>query len=710
MQLVKRQRGIATVLTVVLLGMALTSATLVGVSQLRSSQEMSVSLHAQTMAQKRAWLAAEAVQQYLQEVVATPADWQAFEQAIRSQPPMLQLSGLSGVQLALAGYDDSQAERRDLRLHIRATSAAGSRAAATTTLETVYRIRPPGSAEAGDPEPNRQLIAFRDGLTISGAMQVLTAPDESYEITVDGEVNMGGLSTGGIDVIRSTRSIRFVGGSASDFREMHANCDVLVSNGNFTVQEVKATRNACLANTINSQVVTANGSVEVAGGRHGDLRALANKPSGAAQCATGAVRWCDMAPTFGVRIRPSPTIANIYSKGAVEFASTATVGRVQAEGNLVVAGCSPTWTSATYGGSFTNNPSCTRAASRSTQPVMLDPVPPVEVEPEVFDANSYRSAANYLYSWINGVIRVKVKDVEGIPDWDDANNPPEVRRNGYYYRTANIIDPGNPGWSNRTVAGYACLNGDAPSRRDETAGQCIAQLGQGFSASAALVQHSNGNWTLDGLHHAPGVVLVEGNLLIRNGTYTNTFIATGNLEVASAGGAVFSLNYAGPRGLTVEGHTALGVCANAAYRLRPGEFCENTYNHRAHGGLGNYALMAGSCPTGSRNGCARSVYIGGDIHVARSVFGVVRAGNLFTSAGATRLYGYVSALAQRNNASAVNELSASTVIDLRVPSVIRDRYDPSGGLAPTAGGGGGTGGTPGTVTPGSAQLQWGRYL
>ena len=54
MQLVKRQRGIATVLTVVLLGMALTSATLVGVSQLRSSQEMSVSLHAQTMAQKRA--------------------------------------------------------------------------------------------------------------------------------------------------------------------------------------------------------------------------------------------------------------------------------------------------------------------------------------------------------------------------------------------------------------------------------------------------------------------------------------------------------------------------------------------------------------------------------------------------------------------------------------------------------------------------------
>ena len=110
------------------------------------------------------------------------------------------------------------------------------------------------------------MLLLRDGLNISGAMQVLTLPGETYEMTVEGEVNLGGLSTGGIDVIRSTRSIRFVGGSSTDFREMHANCDVLVSNGNFTVQEVKATRNVCLANTINSGLVTANGSVEVTGG------------------------------------------------------------------------------------------------------------------------------------------------------------------------------------------------------------------------------------------------------------------------------------------------------------------------------------------------------------------------------------------------------------------------------------------------------------
>lgn len=705
----RQQRGIATVLTVVLLGMALSSATLVGVSQLRSSQEMSVSLHAQTMAQKRAWLAAQAFREYLQQVVVPGDDWPAFEQAIRTQSDSLQLSGLDGVELTLARYDDSHPDWLDLYLHIRATSAAGSRAAATTTLEAVYRVRPPGQGEAGEPSPDRQVILFRDGLNITGDLRVVTAPGERYDITVDGEVNMGGLSTGGIDAIRSTRSIRFVGGSSTDFREMHANCDVLASNGNFTVQEVKATRNACLANTINSHLVTANGSVEVTGGHHGDIRALADKPAGTAQCAPGAVQWCSMAPGFGVRTRPTPTIANIYSKGAVEFNSTASVGRVQAEGNLVMVGCSPSWTSATYGGSFTNNPRCSRSASRSTQPVPLDPVPPVEVEPQVFDANAYRTAANYIYSLVNGAIRVKVQDVQGIRDWDDPLNPPEVRRNGYFYRTANIIDPSNPGWSGRTEPGYICINNNAPSRRDETARECLARLGYGYSVSNELLTYRSGAFTFEGAHHAPGVVLVEGDLDVGGGTFTNTFIATGNLHVTTGGGAVFSLNYAGPNGISTEGFTALGVCSNPVYRIRPGKFCETGYDHTAHGGLGNYALMAGSCPLGSINGCARGAYIGGDIRIEKSVFGVTRAGNLVSTSGQARLHGYVSALAQRSNATTINQLGASTTIILQVPPAIQDRYDPSGSLEHADGGDGG-GGTLGEATPGRAELMWGRYL
>lgn len=705
----KQQRGIATVLTVVLLGMALSSATLVGVSQLRSSQETSMSLHAQTMAQKRAWLAAEAFQGYLQEVVQSPTDWQTLEQALAESATAELVKGLDDVELVevVLNPGDSHPDWVDLHLRIRATSAAESRARATATLETVYRVWPPGQEEINPPE-NRQVILFRDGLNISGDLRVLTPPGERYDITVDGEVNMGGLSTGGIDSIRSTRSIRFVGGSSTDFQEMHANCDVMAGSGNFTVQRVMAMRNVCLANTINSHLVTANGSVEVRGGQHGDLQALANKPSGTAQCSPGATQWCSMPPSFGVRTHPSPTIANIYSKGHVEFNSTVKVGRVQAEGNLLVVGCTPTWTSATYGGSFQNNPGCSRSASRSNQPVQLTPVQPVEVEPEIFDANAYRTAANFIYSSVNGAIRVKVQDVEGVRDWDDPLNPAEVRRNGYFYRTANILDPSNPGWSGRTEPGYICINNNPPSRRDETAGDCLARLGYGYSVSNELVTYSAGKWTFQGAHHAPGVVLVDGHLEVGSGVYTNTFIATGDLHVTTSNGAVFSLNYAGPNGISVEGITALGVCHNAAYRMRPGKFCRGGYDHTAHGGLGNYALMAGSCPVGSINGCGRNAYIGGDIRVEAAVFGVTRAGNLVTTSGRARLFGYVSALAQRNNTT-VNSLGNSTTINLQVPAAIRDRYDPAGGLIS----GGDTGPAPGGATPGTpgaVRMQWARYM
>lgn len=563
--------------------------------------------------------------------------------------------------------------------------------------------------EEQDPVPDRRVIQFRHNLSVTGDLLVLTLPGESYEITVDGDVSLRGLSAGGVDVIRSTRSISFVGGSSTNFREMHANCDVQVSNGSFTVERVRATRNACLANTINSQSIIANGSVEVTGGAHGGISALANKPAGVAQCAAGAAQHCSISPGFGVRTWPTPRIENIASKNHVEFNSSVSVGSIRAGGNLEVKGCTPQWNSATFGGNFIDNSSCSRTATRSVQPVMLDPVLPVQVEPEVFDARSLRSVANYIYRIVNGVERVEIQGVNGIRSSADPLNPPEVQQNGYYVRNANILDPSNPGWTSRTVAGYACINNNNPSRRDETAGECIAQLGRALNTTTRVPQYRNATWDFDGVSHAPGIVLVEGNMQIGNGTYTNTFVATGDIRVTTAGGAVFAPNYAGPDGITVEGHSALGVCNNAVYAFRPEAFCRaGGFDHRAHAGIGNYALLAGSCPPGSLNGCASNRYVGGDIRVEKSVFGATKAGNLFTTSGNAKLYGHISSLAQRDNGTTINVIGNSTTINLRVPPALRDRYDPAGGMI--TGGGGGSDGTPGQATPGSVVLRWGRYL
>ena len=184
---------------------------------------------------------------------------------------------------------------------------------------------------------------------------------------------------------------------------------------------------------------------------------------------------------------------------------------------------------------------------------------------------------------------------------------------------------------------------------------------------------NNGKWTFDGINHAPGVVFVDGNLDVGNGTYTNTFIVTGNINVTTAGnGGVFSLNYAGFNGVTSNGITAIGVCSNTHYTVKPTDFCQgSTYKADALQGIGNYALLAGSCPaagcTIGQNGKITD-YIGGDIKVEKSVFGVIKAGNYFTTGGSARIYGAISSLAQRS-AAQTHVFGASTERHLLNPQV-----------------------------------------
>lgn len=699
-----RQKGIAAILILVTLGLALTATMLGSAHYLRTSQEQHMVLHAQTIAEARVWTAAEALRGYLEEVAKDEDEWGRLEEEDSFSFSMEDGKGYF-VEAKIIDVSPEQ-----LRAHLTARAAENTRAEAATGLEVVYQITSQGSESPS--APSRSALNFLGGLNISGDLQVRTQPGQNYEMNVDGDVELKGFSAGGIDVVRSTGSISVVGGSSTTVREMHANCDVRLSNIAFTVNNIRATRNVCLADSVSSQSIVANGSVDIKGGTHGDISALANKPGGVAQCASGATQVCELNSTFGVRTNPNPTIGNIYTKGNVEFNSSVTVGDIRAEGDLRVMGCTPNWSSATYGGSFTNNPKCSRSAQASSQPVVLEPVRPVEVAVEVFDANTLREIANYIYSYKDGVARVKIQGVDGVRNSADEENSQEVRDNGYYYRTANILDPGNTGWADRTVAGYACINNNAPSRKDETDGHCLAQLGKANNIGTALPAYVSewDGWSFNGVSHAPGVVFTEGNARMGGGVYTNTFIATGNLSVTSAGGAVFSLNYAGPNGITAGGYTALGVCNNREYAFRPTEFCKNNYNPGAHSSIGNYALLAGSCPLGRTGGCNKSEYVGGNIDVRKTVFGAVKAGNLFSGAASVSIHGYISALAQRNNGATTNTIGGGATIDLRVPEEVRGRYDPTGGsITPGDGSSGGDGGS-GGGEPASAVLRWGRYL
>lgn len=331
--------------------------------------------------------------------------------------------------------------------------------------------------------------------------------------------------------------------------------------------------------------------------------------------------------------------------------------------------------------------------------------------PEVFDVEPLRGAANYIFSYTGGHIRVKVKGVQGIPDYDDDKDP-DAEPDGYYLT------------ANPRIGGTPFFNGLCKESNPASLDDCLVRIGirnKDNPSAGTVISYSNSRFVLNGGNAnasiAPGIAFFEGDLLIEGGAFTNTFIATGNITVSSNGsGAVFAPNYVGRNTRPIGSFTAVGVCSNEQYasnELVPSDFCgeeNDSYYHGAHGNIGNYALLAGSCGQYSGEGDNKvcTNYVGGDIQVQKTIYGVVKAGNAFqtTSGGTSVVHGYVSALGQRGVSGLVHNMKGSTTIYLE-PT---ETYDPTGGLiVPGSGASGGS--ETGTGSgPGSAVIRWARYL
>ncbi|MEA1052388.1 hypothetical protein U5801_21640 [Lamprobacter modestohalophilus] len=702
----RRQRGVATLLLVVLMGLGLTAATLAGIHRLQSSQELNLSLHAQTVAQKRAWLGAEAFAEFLRTVTD---NWDSFMSALATDDEAAvtvvdeDAAAVPGFSLVVRGINvpDPTANPVLVWAQIVSSAAAGSRAEARAILEVVYAVSFSSSAAR-----SRAVMDFYNGLDITGDIDVSPEPDETYDINVDGNVNISNVSVTGIDIVKSTKSIRFQGGSSSDIKQLHSNCDVMVSNaGGFEVEAVKATNNACITNTASTELVQANGSVEVAGGLHGTLYARADVDPGIASCASDSEVHCSIASDFGVKVNwTTPVRIGIFTKGDVYTNTFVNTLTVQTEGNFISDSCPGTsaLASVRLGGELDLPSWCSTVYTISSDPVVVPTVPPVTMERESFDANSLRDMANYIFLRYDGGTRVKVQNVNGMPAHDQSDNPISVREHGYYYRSANIIDPSNPYWTSRMVSNYACVTASSSSDDPD---DCW-RLAEAFNISTTLPAYSSrsDSWTMNGRHFAPGVLFFEGDLLITNGYYTNTIIATGNIDFASAGNAVVSLNWAGASGNPIDEASIQGVCENDHYGLHPSVFCSGTsFDYGVYEGLGNYGLMAGSCPESSPGACDAADYVGGDIAVAGPVYGAIKAGNLFSTSGDADVAGYITGLALgATSNSEKHSFGNSTTFDL---SDLPDGYDPTAGKTDTADGGGeDPGGGASGVT-----LRWSRF-
>ncbi len=724
---VQRQRGIATLLILLMIGLSLTAAILGSVHHLRVTQEQSVSIHAQTQAQARAWAAAEVTRQYFELLRQDADEWAAFyaqlETALAAGDPLALNLGMDDVtaqitRSSLLTTRTEEGEVPHITVVITATAAENSRAMSSSTLELMYAGAEPSGGELA---PHNSAINFYGGLNLTGGIDIIKDDGDTtpYEVNVIGDVTIGSVSIVGADVIRSTGSVT-IGGGTTFFREIYANCDISISSATISAL-MHATRHICFNGTNSSNFppgisnqdveVRANGSVILDSNTYGNVFALAGK-GGHSQCSVGARQSCVTNPStswirgvdqyFGTdAVNPAGNrnaagnfIGGVYgmhgagagvikSNANIQLQGTATVRELHAEGSV-----SLDWTPTIHGfvqyGVGLNAPSAQfinqNVAGSKNQPTPgyafdLSPALPVHLETEVFDVKTLRSMANYIFTIDgSGNRRVSIKNVKNT-------------------ETGQVISLENGYLKNMDWVCPALASDD----------NCIRiGLGYGNGNNTTLIAYNaaNDRWVLNGTSLAPGIAYFEGNVELGSGDFYNTVLATKNITT-SGSFKIYAPNFAGYSGYTGKTKTIeTGICNNKYFKTIPTQFCkaDGTYNYSAASGIGNYALMAGSCAD-SEGGCSPDNYVGGNIATGSSanVFGAVKAGNHFSSSGNTTVHGYITALGQQGGAP--HSLGAKTTVDL---SDLPPGYDPSGGRS-----------VPGEGEPGTAggmDIRWSRYL
>ncbi|QLI81763.1 hypothetical protein HZU75_09580 [Chitinibacter fontanus] len=666
MYLFQKQRGVATILILLLSGLSLTAAVVGTAYYVRSTQEVQLSEHALTQAQIKTWTGAQVVQQYL--ITMTPQQLRnlgaAVQTAETATPAGLAMTfgGVDGISARAMQVDFDPVKTTDpirLRVQITGTTAAGSKAESRSTLDIVYNVQTGTDAvppvEPVTP-PKRGVVMFKKGLNISGDIKLFEGDTKDLEVIVDGDVSTSG-SMSGVDIIKSSGNITI--GSTGSYEFLHANGWINVSNS------------AVIKEMWSAKYAEYPSSAEI------------NMSNGNAQ-------------------------ANIIkTNGNVSIKSSAHMGAVYADGKLSWSG-DPHVDSGQVG-------SVEKAVTPNVK-VTIDPsykakVPLVSMNPDQsFDAYAYKSIANYVFEVdANGYRKVTIRNVAGID-------------NGTYF-----LGNYSQNWNN-DQADYLCLELDSSSNINKpmcknptvfSGAKTICKSGATRNESACFSYAANTKtWNISdngNAQIAPGVAWFEGNLNVKGDKgFYNSFIVTGN--VSTSGNVItYAPNFAGYQGGTydidpdparINNYTFTGTCVNSIFpSLYPKQFCEvngvkvsaDNYQSEVDGGIGNFAYLAGSFKNGS--------YQGGDINLGASNynFGSVWAGNLYGNGGNTNVFGYITALALGDTGT-TNKIAGGTTINLqKLPTT----YTPGKTL-------GGEKGTPGTPakpgTPNTAKVKWSRYM
>lgn len=212
-----RQRGIATLLILLLLGLAMTVTVLGAVHALRGNQQRQLGTHADAAARAAAWRGVETLRQTLLQTdaarllgwsgLATGAAWSQDCDGGGTALD-LPLAGMAGLQIGDARLTGicRAATQGAYRITARVTGCAGNACAtvpanrlATATVEVVYEVAPGGTSSVGSTTcaalPASPLILNGDVTYTGGGLSVTDSSGSYDNVAISGDLTISSGST-----------------------------------------------------------------------------------------------------------------------------------------------------------------------------------------------------------------------------------------------------------------------------------------------------------------------------------------------------------------------------------------------------------------------------------------------------------------------------------------------------------------------------------
>lgn len=705
-----KQRGVATIMVILMIGVGVVAVSVGTLHTMRNTQERQLVAQSQLNAQAGAWSAVEAVRQLLGTL-----DKQQLSTLVENTTWTISGASIEGLALAaLIKKVDAPAGTAVAYKITAEVSAVATAGQSSSTVEVVYEVTPSGT-------PGTYNLAgaldFYNDLVATGGI-TLDAPSRGLDFNVDGDFNATSLSIKGTGL----RNVSVTGSVTMD-SDVHA--------------ELLRARNVTINGGATARVIQAFGTPV---GETGSVGTETSKNKGDTCCGTVRLNswgasWAK--DTNGIAIKPE-VAANglVYSAGAgaskiaarksVSLTSGGAahgdittlqdlsvtgngsgIGVVKAGGNVVI-NATPTQSitavgSVTCSGSVAHNitasligAACIKgihSVATVTAP-QVDKLPPVTLTQPKVDAWTLRAAANYAIEFVNGTVRVTVKNVNKLQDGVYFIGSYEGYSREYLCKAlaTNKKDKCDSTVQAMTSAQPFCVNSTATVPEYD---KCFSF---NFTSKTMSLSGSFPNMAIPS-----GVIWIDGSFDLATGPFFNTFIATKNITT-SGQLKTYAINYAAAYNNSSPPSNA--VCKNqygtASYTafsgLYPTNFC-SAAGVFTPSPIGNLGLLAGGYDPAD-NPTSNTVYSGGVVTLAagNEIYGTVAAGNLLKTSGSTTIHGYISAAGLMQAPNVTNNLGGSTTVDLNnLPST----YTP--GEIPDMSGGA-------TGATAASKILWTRYL